>query len=364
MLLHISKLTEDVFKNGGSKKKTLKPLKTININQVRVLEGRGRKVTYPILEKELLKFIKKRREERGAVTTSMIIKKAKELGKVLDAKDLKFSRDIPIVVRNFLQSSREKIYNIDKKFGLSFDETPMYFDMPRDSTIDFKVATAPSTCMTGDLMISTYIPRVIRARPNGFFKSKGILFVDEHRSYIHDDVLKALNIEGLEVLQIPGGTTSVLQPPDVSMDKEKQEHTKKGNLKKVSYELVCELIAKTWREISTNILVKSFEATGLILNPNGSEDNKLSKCLRAITENNPDESLIEDTHSENKSNYNNDGAWDYNDSNDTEPDYDNNTEPDYDNESITGNEAMQIDLDYESFMDNEAMQMYESMDLD
>ncbi|CAG8499227.1 16495_t:CDS:2 [Gigaspora rosea] len=53
--------------------------KELNISQVRTLEGRRCKVTYPILEKKLLEFIKKKREEKGVVTTSMIIKKAKEL---------------------------------------------------------------------------------------------------------------------------------------------------------------------------------------------------------------------------------------------------------------------------------------------
>ena len=47
-------------------------------------------------------------------------------------------------------------------------------------------------------MISTYIPRVIRARPNGFFKNKGVIFVDRHGSHIRDDVVKALNMVWLE----------------------------------------------------------------------------------------------------------------------------------------------------------------------
>ncbi|CAG8764427.1 3170_t:CDS:2, partial [Gigaspora rosea] len=53
--------------------------KGLNIEQVRVLEGCGRKAAQPTLEKELLEYIKKRREEKGVVTISLIIKKAKAL---------------------------------------------------------------------------------------------------------------------------------------------------------------------------------------------------------------------------------------------------------------------------------------------
>jgi len=128
---------------------------------------------------------------------------------------------------------------------------------------DVVVATASHANMKGDLMVSTYIPRVIRARPNGFFKDKGVIFVDRHRSHIREDVVKALNLEGLDVLEIPGGTTSVLQPPDVSvnkpfksgvrkrweewMEKGRKDFTKNGNRKKAPYELVCEWVSQTWK---------------------------------------------------------------------------------------------------------------------
>lgn len=81
---------------------------------------------------------------------------------------------------------------------------------------DVVVTTAPCANMIGDLMISTYIPQVIRARPNGFFKNKGVIFVDRHCSHVRDDVIKALNSESLAVLKIPDGTTCVLQPPDAN----------------------------------------------------------------------------------------------------------------------------------------------------
>ncbi|CAG8747027.1 3070_t:CDS:2, partial [Dentiscutata erythropus] len=58
--------------------------KDLNIEQVRVLEGHSMKAAYSILEKELLEFIKKRREEKGTVTTSIIIKEAKHFSETMN----------------------------------------------------------------------------------------------------------------------------------------------------------------------------------------------------------------------------------------------------------------------------------------
>ena len=143
-------------------KKELEPVK--NKEQVRALKGRGRKAKYPALENELLDYIKQRREKKQAVTTFMIRNKAKELGQTLGLKDAKFSRgwvvrfknrhnlverartqiaqkfpeETPLIVKNFLKTAREKTQNFEKKNIISFDETPMWFDMPRNSTIEFE----------------------------------------------------------------------------------------------------------------------------------------------------------------------------------------------------------------------------------
>src|SRR6185295_19908969 len=69
------------------------------------------------------------------------------------------------------------------------------------------------------------------------------------------------------------------------MDERKGRLTKKENLKKASYELICEWVSETWREISTDLLARSFEASGIMLNPDGSEDYKMTSCLQAIVAN-------------------------------------------------------------------------------
>ena len=71
---------------------TIKNDKDLIANQIQILNDCGQKAVLPMLEKELLEYIKRRREEKGTVTTSMIIKKAKDLGKDQDLKGIKFSR--------------------------------------------------------------------------------------------------------------------------------------------------------------------------------------------------------------------------------------------------------------------------------
>lgn len=127
-------------------------------------------------------------------------------------------------------------------------------------------------------------------------------------------MIKALNTEGLEVKKIPSGTTSVLQPPDVSVNKPfkngirkkwdkwicdgEREFTKNGNRRKASYELVCRWVSEVWKEISPELLIKSFEASGLTLNPDGSEDNRMSSRLQAIVENRMDDDVLIEESSE------------------------------------------------------------------
>lgn len=87
------------------------------------------------------------------------------------------------------------------------------------------------------------------------------------------------------------------------MDEGEGGFTKKENRKKASYELVSEQVSKTWREISSDLLAKSFEAAGLILNPDGNEDDKMSSRFQAIVTDRMDEvsfSEEEDNESSNQ----------------------------------------------------------------
>ena len=57
---------------------------------------------------------------------------------------------MPLIIKDFLKTSREKTYTIEKKFIVSFDETPMWFDMLQNSTIDFKGTREVTVKTTGN----------------------------------------------------------------------------------------------------------------------------------------------------------------------------------------------------------------------
>ncbi|CAG8548234.1 23084_t:CDS:2 [Dentiscutata erythropus] len=174
-------------------------------------------------------------------TTSIIEKKVKELGKALDIQDAKFSaswlpEDIPIVVREFLQTLHVREVSIKTtgneklRFTVVLGYTASGEKLP--PAVIFKLKKKPKG------QIST--------RHGGNhgtlckYDSKDIIFVDHHRNHVRDDVIKALKMEGLDVLEIPGRTTCVLQLPDISekwIDEGKGRFTKKGNLKRALYEL-------------------------------------------------------------------------------------------------------------------------------
>ncbi|CAG8701689.1 20388_t:CDS:2 [Dentiscutata erythropus] len=200
------------------------------------------KVVYPILEKELIEFVKKRREEKGTVITSIIIKKAKSLSETIDIR------------------ASEACSNTSSLESPEDISTPMWFDMPRDLTIDFK---------------------------------------DAHHSHNYYDVTRALKAEGLDVLEIPRGTTSVLQPPDVSVNKPFKN------------------------EMRNLYLIQMVE------------DDMISDHLKAIVENHLNELPIEDTQAE-ESNHNDSEPDDDNEQNDNNLDY---YDLDYYNENM-------MDIDY------------------
>ncbi|CAG8709537.1 2440_t:CDS:2 [Dentiscutata erythropus] len=299
-----------MLREQKQKFENIKNDKNLNITQIQVLEGCSRKVVYPMLEKELI-----------------------DLSETMDIRGMKFSYNW---TKRFKQRNK-LVKRARTQVAQKVPEdilTSIWFDMPRDSTIDFK---------------------------------------DTHKVYNRDDVTRALKAEGLDMLEIPRGTTSVLQPLDISvnkpfknrmrnkweewMDKGEKKYTKKGNLKKASYKLVYELVSETWREISSNLLIKSFEASGLVLNPDGSEDDMISGRLKAIVENCLNELPIEDTQAE-ESNHDdsepNDGELDDDEMDNGET---NNSEMDngeIDNEQ-NDNNLDYYDLDYykENIMDIE-----------
>jgi hypothetical protein len=104
------------------KKQKTKLQTIINKNEARVLEGRGHKAMYPALEEELLDYIKKKREEKSAVTTFMIRKKAEELGRTHGLEDAQFSRGWVVRFKNRHKLVERTRTQIAQKFP---EDTPL-----------------------------------------------------------------------------------------------------------------------------------------------------------------------------------------------------------------------------------------------
>lgn len=226
------------------------------------------------------------------------------------------------------------------------DETPVWFDMPRNYTIAekgtkevpiktsgyekqrvtvmlaitadgrkltpfviFKRKTSPKTkaneklfphdvivrCqekgwMTESLMLD-WLKSVWGRRPGALLNLPSILCLDAFRGHLTDAVKK--NIRGLnsELVVIPAGMTSVLQPLDVSVNKpfktyvqeeyEKwlcepnKEMTPTGKIKRAAPQVVAHWISAAWKRIPAPIIEKSFKKCCISNELNGSEDDVL-----------------------------------------------------------------------------------------
>lgn len=101
----------------------------------------------------------------------------------------------------------------------------------------------------------------------------GLVF-DSFEAHVTDRVKRALERENMNLAVILGGSTSILQPLDVSLNKPFKDGVRKrwmewmangihkftatSGQKKPLEELICLWIADTWREIPTGILSLHF----------------------------------------------------------------------------------------------------------
>ena len=185
---------------------------------------------------------------------------AQKLPKELDDKVIKFHK--------FVIECRKK-----NKYDLAcignMDETPVWFDMPSNSTVHkagektifvkttghekshftvvlscmangkklmpmviFKRKLMPKEKFPKGIIVHVHpkgwmdeegckiwIAKVWRSRPGGLKREKSLLVWDMFRSHRVDSVIKSVRLSNTDVAVIPGGLTSVLQPLYVSLNK-------------------------------------------------------------------------------------------------------------------------------------------------
>lgn len=241
--------------------------------------------------------------------------------------------------RYIINLRRQKLYCLNS-IG-NADEVPVYFDMPRNYTVSAKgekqitikttgyekarvtvmlsitadgnklppyvilnrktipkeefckdviVRAQPNAWMTSDLM-DDWLRSVWERRPGALFKRNAMLVMDAFRGHLTDTVKNRLKRENCDLVVIPGGMTSQLQPLDVAVNKPFKDRVRKyysewlcsedhaltasGKIKKASAANIVEWISKAWKEVPETVVKKSFLKCCLTNNEDGSQDDAL-----------------------------------------------------------------------------------------
>ena len=256
---------------------------------------------------------------------------AQKLPKDLDDKVESFQR---FIIRH------RKQYDYDLTQIGNMDETPMFFDMPGNTTVAmkgektinvrtcgadkthftvvlcvmadgtkltpmvvFKRKTLPKVNVPGVIiavhpkgwvdegLVHMFLDQVWNKRPSALFRPQSLLVWDMFRAHLVDYVRKKLNEMKTHVAVIPGGTTSILQPLDVCLNKPfkvnmrklwnewmisgEQELTKAGNFKRPSIEKVVAWVKDAWDAVPASQVIISFKKCSISNAMDGSEDHLL-----------------------------------------------------------------------------------------
>ena len=126
--------------------------------------------------------------------------------------------------------------------------------------------------ITQSMMTETYVPKIWKRRPGGFFNSgKSLLLMDSAKSHLGEEVKRAFVDQSSDVKIIHGGMTPLLQFQDTHVNKPfkdrmrdeweawiegtEVEYTASGNRKRASYQLVAEWADKIWKEVATDDVI-------------------------------------------------------------------------------------------------------------
>lgn len=262
---------------------------------------------FPQVEEQLSSYIQDRRQHGFAISTEIAQLKAAQIAKELQIpnEDFKASRGwlrrfmnrnglsirkrtsicqrLPDAYEEKLLAFQRYVIRLREENNFSMgqignaDETPVYFDMPADSTINavgdksvrvrtcgyekqrctvmltvladgkklapfiiFKRKTLPKgekfpagvivRCQEkgwmDNALVLDWVKCVWERRPGALLKLKNMLVLDSFRGHMTDDVKKKLQEGKTEQVCIPGGMTSLLQPLDVCINRPFKAHLK------------------------------------------------------------------------------------------------------------------------------------------
>ena len=348
-------------------------------NKRKKLDGAGRKCLSETLEEMLVEWISDRRSKRLYVSRKMVVVKAKELFEEEEsireeAKSDTFAGSNGWLYRFFQRhciTIRRKttmaqklpeqlapkvinfilyvrlLRNLNKYLNfdmIAMDETAVWFDMPTDTTVDFKgVKSVPikttgheksritvilAARASGQKIKPTLIfkgkkmdPELEKVKgvkvlmsPNGWMNqeltiswlhnsvgkmsfNKRLLVWDAYRCHISEATKATLKEMKVEMAVIPGGCTGLIQAPDVSwnapfkgrvtelywdwMANGEKTFTPAGNMRAPPKHLLAQWVRQAWDGISTDIIEKSFKVCGIT---NDLQDPKSVLEIRCMKE--------------------------------------------------------------------------------
>lgn len=147
--------------------------------------------------------------------------------------------------------------------------------------------------MTEELMVD-WIRTVWCRRPGALLSRKAMLVLDAFRGHLTESVKKKLDEERTELVVIPGGMTSQLQPLDVCLNKPFKDHVRRlynewmsadnatltpsGRLKRASASTVVQWVADAWAAIPEKMVAVSFKKCCISNSLDGLEDDELWEC--------------------------------------------------------------------------------------
>lgn len=324
---------------------------------------------YPELEEKLASFIEERRDRGLAVSTEMTQLEALRLAREQDIPRNSFRASrgwlqrfmkrqgfsirrrttlcqrLPEAYEEKLMSYQRYVIDLRKKHDYlisqmgNADQSPVYFEMPLDTTLQktgsksvsiltggntklrctvmlcaladgtklrpyviFKRKTLPkvtfppgvvvrvqeNSWMTSDLVID-WLKTVWETRPGAMLARRSMLVLDSFRGHSTDAVKARLSDNRTDLVMIPGGMTSMLQPLDVCLNKPFKAHVKRlytdwmaeglhdltptGRIRKPDIALLCQWIVDAWKMIPDDMVRKSFKKCCISNRLDGTEDD-------------------------------------------------------------------------------------------
>ena len=107
-----------------------------------------------------------------------------------------------------------------------------------------------------------------------------VLVWDAYKCHIAEEVKQAAKKLSVDLVTVPGGTTSKIQAPDVSWNKPfkasivesfddwiangEKSYTPKGNIRAASKTLLSDWVVKAWKSLSPDLIRKSFRVCGQV----------------------------------------------------------------------------------------------------